>query len=303
VKPLDFSIMMLCCLAWAGNFVVSAWALGNHPVPPFMLAAVRAAIVLLFMGWVLLKPRPRHFWRLMAVCACVGPVHLGFLYTGLQTAPASGGSIVSQMLIPFAAVLSVIFLKERIGPRRIAAIVGAIIGVVIMIYEPGALRFDLGLVYIVLAYLSLAVGSVVMKRVGNVDWTQYVTWMALVVLIVMAPASYVFEAGQAEVWARAKAPLLIAAGYAALAVTVLAHGQYFTLIKRYEISVVVPLTLMTTVFACVLGVIFLKETLFMRYLIGGAIIMPCVWFIAARQEAALNTAKPGRGSHHHGREK
>ena len=275
--------MMLCCLAWAANFVVSAWAVGNNPVPPFMLAATRAAIVLLIMGFVLFKPRPEKFGLLLVVCACVGPLHLGFLYTGLQTASASGSSIVSQILIPFATILSVLFLGEKVGWRRILAFVGAVIGVVIMVYEPGALSFDVGLIYIVFAYFALAVGSIVMKRVGDIDWKQYVTWMAVVVLLIMTPASFFFESGQGEVWAESKLPLLIAASYAAIAITIFAHGQYFTLVKRYDISVVVPLTLMVTVFACILGVIFLKETLYPRYIFGALLILPCVWYIAVRQ--------------------
>lgn len=275
--------MMLCCLGWAGNFVVSAWAVGNNPVPPFMLAATRALIVLVIMGWVLFKPRPKKFGLLLVVCACVGPIHLGFLYTGLQTASASGSSIVSQILIPFATILSVLFLGEKVGWRRSLAIVGAVLGVVIMVYEPGALSFDIGLIYIIFAYFALAVGSVVMKRVGDVDWKQYVTWMALVVLVIMTPASYLFESGQGEVWASSKMPLLIAAGYAAVFVTVFAHGQYFNMVKRYDISVVVPLTLMVTVFASILGVVFLKETLYPRYIFGALLILPCVWYIATRQ--------------------
>lgn len=284
MKLSDLMIMMLCCLAWACNFVVSAWALGNNPVPPFMLAATRAVLVIILMGWVLYGPLPKNFGRLLIVCVCVGPLHLGFLYTGLQTASASGSSIVSQMLIPMATILSVVFLGEKVGWRRILAISGAVFGVVIMVYEPGAIGFDWGLILIILAYLALAIGSVVMKTVGDVDWKHYVTWMAVVVLLVMAPASYVFESGQGEVWASSsRLPLLIAASYAAICVTIFAHGQYFNLVRRYDISVVVPLTLMVTVFACALGVIFLKETLYPRYIIGALLIMPCVWYIARRQ--------------------
>lgn len=274
---------MGCCLAWATNFTVSAWVLGAYPVPPFMLAAVRAVIVLIIMGYMLFRPRPQHLARLLIVCACVGPIHLGFLYSGLQTAPASGSSIVSQMLIPFAAVLSMIFLGEKIGWRRGLAILGALIGLVIMVYEPGALSADIGLLYIVFAYLSLAVGSVVMKFVGDIDWKQYVAWMAVVILICAAPVSFIFETGQAQVWAEAKVPLLIAASYAAIFTSILAHGQYFNLIRKYDVTQVVPMTLMVTVFACILGVVFLKETLYARYIWGAVFILPCVLYIALRK--------------------
>lgn len=282
MRAFDFAIIMMCCLAWAGNFVVSAWAVGANPVPPFMLAGVRAGIVLLVMGYFLFKPRPEKFGALLIVCACVGPIHLGFLYTGLQTASASGSSIVSQMLIPFATILSMVFLKEKVGWLRGLAITGAFIGVIVMIYEPGKVRPNIGLLYIVAAYFSLAVGSIVMKRVGDISWQQYVAWMAVMVLIAMGAASALFETGHQVVWESSKVPLLIAAGYAALAVTVLAHGQYFNLIKRYDVSLVVPLTLMVPVFACVLGVLFLKETIYLRYYVGAALILPCVYIIARR---------------------
>ncbi len=277
---------MLCCLCWAANFVVSAWALGSHPVPPFMLAFLRSAIVLICMFPFLLMKPPKRWGRLALVCACVGPIHLAFLYTGLQTASASGSSIVSQILIPFATILSMVFLREKVGWVRGLGIICAFIGTMIMIYEPGALSLDIGLIYIIAAYFAIAAGSVLMKSVGEVDWRQYVVWMAAMVFVAMGFSTSLFESGHAEIWAHSKWPLLIAAGYAGMAVTLFAHGQYFQLIKKYDVSLVVPLTLMVPVFACALGVMFLDETIFLRYYIGAALILPCVYIIAKRQKIA-----------------
>ena len=276
---------MLCCLFWGGNFVVSAWALGNNPVPPFMLASMRAAIVLLFMGVFLFKPLPEKFGLLLIVCACVGAIHLGFLYTGLQTASASGASILSQMLIPLATLMSVIFLKEKIGRIRIVAIILAFIGVCFMVYEPGGLNLDVSLVYIFFAYVSLALGSVLMRKVGDIDWRIYVSWMSLILFIVGGVATAWFETGQADTFRQDSLPLLVAAAYAGIAVSIFAHGQYFRLLQRYDVAVVVPLTIMVTVFATLLGVLLLDETLKPRYIIGAAIILPCVFIIARRQKS------------------
>lgn len=286
MRALDFLILMGCCFAWGLNFVVSSWALASHPVPPFMLAFVRSCVVLAVMFPFLFKKLPQGWKVLMIVCACVGPIHLGFLYTGLQTASASGSSIVSQMLIPFATIMSVIFLREKIGLVRGGAIVVALIGTIIMVYEPGALAFDRGLLLIIGAYLSLAVGSILMKFVGDVDWRQYVVWMAVMVFCLAGPVSLIFESGQIQVWSNSKWPLLIAASYAAIAVTLFAHGQYFNMIRKYDVSQVVPLTLMTTVFACVLGVLLLNDVIYPRYYVGAALILPCVYVIARRQKIA-----------------
>lgn len=273
---------MLCCLAWGGNFVVSAWVVGSNPVPPFMLALFRAGFLLVAMGYFLFKPLPQNFGRLLLVCLCVGPLHLGFLYTGLQTAPASAASIISQSLIPLSTILSVLFLKERIGWVRSSAIGVALLGVMIMIYQPGALSVDRGLALLLGAYVSLAIGSVLMRTVPDVDWRQYIAWTAVLLFAMSAVATSLFETGHAEAWRVAGWKLVAGALYAALLVSAFAHGQYFRLLQTYEVSTVIPLTLMTTLWACLLGVLLLGETLYPRYLVGAALILPCVWIIARR---------------------
>ena len=163
MKIKDFCVMMACCFFWAANFVISKWAVADHSVQPFLLAAVRAIFVLLIMFPFLRTRRPLHFKRLILVCACVGPLHLAFLYTGLKTASASASSIVSQMMIPFAAVLSMIFLKETLGWRRTLGILGALIGVIILVYDPKSVGFNLGLIYIIIAYIFIAIGTVLCR--------------------------------------------------------------------------------------------------------------------------------------------
>ena len=261
---------------------MTSWALGQSSVQPFMLASVRAMLVLAVMGMFLFRPLPKQFLRLLFVCFCVGPMHLGLLYTGLQTAPASGSSIISQAMIPIATLLSVVWLKEKIGWRRSAAIAGALIGVIIMIYEPGALSFDVGLLYVLGAYIALAVGTVAIRRITDVDWRVYVAWTAVMLVILCTGASFLFENNHVEIWREDKRYLLTAAIYAAIAVSVIAHGQYFRLLQIYPVKQVVPLGIMITVFATILGVVLLDEVLYPRYIIGAALILPCVWIIARR---------------------
>lgn len=284
----DFIILMICCLLWAGNFVVSAWTLGKNPVPPFMLATVRGLFVVLFLGAFLFKQRPKKFWRLLLVCFFVGPLHLGFLYTGLQTAEASWSAIVSQMLIPLTAILSIIFLRERVGWVRGVAIVGAFIGTLIIIYEPSTFALNRGLLCIVGAYISMAIGSILMKTVGTVDWRQYVAWTGVCLVVAMGLSSALFETGHGDVLANSKGPLLIAALYAAICVSAFSHGQYFRLIQSYDVTQVVPLTLVVPLFASILGVTLLGETLSSRVIIGALFILPCVYIIAARTKDQIN---------------
>ena len=275
-------MLMLCCLGWGGNFVLSAWVVGANPVPPFMLALFRSGFVLLFMAYFLFRALPKGFGRLLIVGMCVGPIHLGFLYTGLQTAPASASSIISQALIPMSTILSIIFLKEKVGWVRSLAIAISFVGVMVMVYEPGSLTFDYGLVLLLGAYVALAIGSVVIRTIPDIDWRQYVAWTAVLVFTMSLFATSVFETDHMAVWESSGWKLIVVALYAALFVSIFAHGQYFRLLQTYEVSQVIPLTLMTTLWACLLGVLLLGETLYLRYLIGAVLILPCVWVIARR---------------------
>lgn len=286
MRVFDFWIMMLCCLCWGGNFVMTSWALSQSAVQPFMLASFRAFLVLTVMGVFLFRPLPKQFPRLLFVCFFAGPMHLGLLYTGLQTAPASGSSIISQAMIPMATLLSIVWLKEKVDWRSGSAIAGALVGVTIMIYEPGALSFDVGLLYVLGAYGALAVGTVAIRRIKDIDWRVYVAWTAVMMLCLTASASFLFEDNHAKVWQDDKKYLILAAAYAAIAVSVIAHGQYFKLLQTYPVKNIVPLTIMVTVFATVLGVILLEETLYPRYIIGAVLILPCVWIIARRGAGA-----------------
>lgn len=284
MKFRHFLTLVLVCFFWGTNFVVSAWALGENPVPPFMLAATRALIVVVLLSPVLFWPRPKNFLLLLSICLLVGPVHLGFLYSGLQTASATGSSIVAQLFIPISTILSVVFLKERIGWTRGLAVTTAFLGVVIMVYDPSSFRVEIGLLFTLGAYTALSIASILMKRVGEVPWQQFVLWMAISVLICCGLSSLFFETDQVDVFQTSYIPLLITAGFAAVGVSIFAHGQYFNLVRRYNVSQVVPLTLMTPVFATVLGVMILGDEIFLRYWIGGLLILPCVYIIAVRTE-------------------
>jgi len=193
----DFIILCIICLIWGGNFVLSKWLLSDLALPPFFFACVRFMLVALLMS-PFLFPLPKRFLRLCLAGLCVGALHLALLYTGLKTAPAGSSAIVSQMLIPFAAVLSVVFLQEKIGLRRSLGIIGALTGVCILIYDPDSFSFDVGLLYIVAAFFVIAVGSILIKNVGAASPFQYLAWMGVLAIPTLGLASLMFETGQVE---------------------------------------------------------------------------------------------------------
>jgi drug/metabolite transporter (DMT)-like permease len=70
--------------------------------------------------------------------------------------------------------------------------------------------------------------------------------------------------------------------FSGLVVSVLAHTLYYTLIQRYEATLVSPLTLMTPIFTIALGVVFTGDVVDLRMAVGAALAMAGVLVTAFR---------------------
>ena len=233
-----------------------------------------------------LFPLPKKFGFLCMAALCVGALHLALLYTGLKTAPASSGSIVGQTLIPFATILSVIFLKEHIGLKRGLGILGALVGVIVLIYQPGDFALDVGLIYVMMAFLMLAIGSVLIKGVGEVSPWQYLAWMGVLAVIVLGVASALFETDQIALAKKANWKMGVGIFYTAILASLFAHGQYFRLLKTYDVTLIVPLTMMTPFWGVILGVLMRGEPFGTQFIVGAVLISVSVYVIARRGKIA-----------------
>jgi len=209
---------------------------------------------------------------------------LAFLYTGLKTAPAGAAAIVSQMMIPFTTILSVMFLHEKIGLTRGLGICGALIGVMVLMYSPDSMSFDVGLIYVAIAFLIVSIGAILIKSVGDIGPFQYLAWMGVLAVPTLGLGSLLLETGQIETAKAAPVSLGIGVLYTAILASIIAHGQYFRLLKTYDVTLIVPLTLMSPFWAVILGVIIRGEPFDMKLIIGGIFILASVYVIAKRQK-------------------
>jgi O-acetylserine/cysteine efflux transporter len=277
----DFALLVLVCLAWALNNIVSKYVVSHLGAPPLLYAALRFGIVALAVfPWLWPMPRPR--WRLLVVAVLMGGCNFALFFVGLKTATPSAAAVVLQLGVPMTVLLSFLMLGERMGRRRGLGVALTCAGAIAVIWDPQGLRLSHGLLFVVASTFFGSLGAVMMKQMSDVRPLQFQAWVGVASTPPLALASAVFEPGGWQAGLAAGWPFLAALLFSALAVSVAAHTIYFGLIQRHEANLISPLTLMTPLATIALGVLIFGDRFDLRMAVGAAVAIIGVLVIALR---------------------
>jgi len=277
----DLVLVLLICIAWALNFLTSAYAL--REIPPFLFTAVRLSILALVLVWFVKPPSQGQWPRMIAVALCNGVLHFGLSFWALHLAgDLASPAIAMQSYVPMAAVLAWVFLGERFGWRTGLAIAISFAGVLVLGFDPIVLDAPMSLVLMLISALFLAIGTVVMKRLSGVDMFSQQGWTAILSVLPLLVLSAVFEPGG---FAGLRDATWIGWGgalYSAVFASMLGHGLYYVLVQRHPVAQVTPWLLLAPMGAIVLGMLFWGDRPGLRLWIGGAMVLGGVLIIALR---------------------
>jgi O-acetylserine/cysteine efflux transporter len=284
----DLVLVLIICIAWALNFLTSAYAL--REIPPFLFTAVRLAILALLLGAFVKPPTPGQWPRLIAVALCNGVLHFGLSFWALQLAGnLSSPAIVMQSYVPMAALLAWWWLGERFGWRTGLAIALSFAGVLVLGFDPMVFARPASLLLMLVSALFLAIGTVLMRPLKGLGMVSQQGWTAIIGLLPLLGLSAVFEPNGFTALREASWIGWGGAVYAALFSSLLGHGLYYALVQRHPIAQVTPWLLLTPVLAVVLGLLFYGDQPGPQLWIGGAMVLGGVLLIALR---ALARARP-----------
>lgn len=284
MKPSDLLLLLACCVMWGVNLPLTRWAVQD--VPPIFYAGLR----FLCLGLCLvpfLRPFPKQFGLVFVVAMCIGGIHFALLFLGLAASPASAVAIVGQLGLPIVTIMSVIFLQEKVRWRRTLGMSLAFIGVIFIMYRPGTLSLEIGLVYIVISAFIGAAGTIVMKRMEPMGALNLQAWVGILSFLPLFGLSALTETNQIKSFIDGGILIWAALLFSVLAVSVFGHSAYYQLLKRYEVTLLAPLTLLTPVIAVLIGIIVLKEPIGPNLLLGGSLTLAGVFLVAMRENKSL----------------
>src|SRR5690554_2040598 len=277
----DLILVLVVCVFWALNFLVSAHAL--RELPPFLFTALRMAMLAAMLVW-LIKVPPRDQWsRLAAVAVLNGALHFGTSFLALKLAGnLSSPAIVAQSYVPMAVLMAWWLLGERFAWRTALAITISFAGVLVLGLDPMVLENPLALAIMLFSSLALALGTVLMRRLRGVDMVSQQGWTALIALPVLLGISAVFEPQGLHQLREASWIGWGGALYAAVFASLLGHGLFYMLVQRHPVAQVTPYLLLTPVLAVLLGIVFWGDRPGPAMWIGGAMMLGGVLVIAVR---------------------
>jgi O-acetylserine/cysteine efflux transporter len=292
----DFLAFMLVCLFWGLNFVVAKFAVTGAPgwvpafegVPPIGFAFLRFALLALLL-LPFLRPWPKQWLTLIGVALGMGAAQYTFIFIGLQTATPSAMALVLQSGVPMVTLLSVVWLKERIGWVRGGATALAILGVVLVVANPAELTLSVGLLYGLAAAFVASVAMILIRRI-DMKPMRLQAWIGLLSAPVLFAGTSLFESGQIEAVSAGGWFFLAALLFTVVLVNIYGHGVFYFVLQKYETTLVAPLTLMAPLIGVVSGILITGDNFGPTLVIGGLMTLAGAGIVASRPNRELPKA-------------
>lgn len=287
MSPPHLALILFITLVWGFNYV--AGKAGVNELPPILFTGLRFLLLsVILLPW--LKLHRGQMRSIVIISTTMGGVHFAIFYMGLAAAEhISTIAIAGQLGVPFATLMSVLFLKEKVHWKRWAGISMSFAGVMVIGFDPVVFQYLDALLLVTLAALVGSVSMIYMRRLEGVGMFELQAWVALLSWPMLAPLSLLLEDGQLAAMEQASwigwAGLL----YTALGASLVGHTGMYYLLQRYEVTQTAPLTLLAPVWGVVFGVTLMGDTLTARIVIGGMLTLLGVAIVSVRGKVLVDT--------------
>lgn len=260
--------------------LVKSLGAGMHPIQAAFLRYVLGLVFLLpALRLIIATPLTPRLIKLFGLRGLVHAVAVSFWFVAMTQIPLAEVTAMNYMTPVYVTIGAALFLGEKLALRRIAAILVALIGVLIIL-RPGFREVYVGHLAMIGAALTLGASYLLAKLlVRDVPPSVVVAHLSIWVTIALCP--FAFSVWQApdlkELWV-----LLLVACFAT-------GGHYFMTLalQAAPVAVTQPVSFLQLIWATLLGALVFHEGVDVWVVAGGTLILAAVSFISWR-EAVLN---------------
>ncbi len=266
-------LAFLITFIWGTNFVFIKYGLDE--LPPFLFATLRFFLVAFPL--VFFFPKPKASWSLIATYGVlIGFGQFGLMYYAMRSDISAGlASLMLQTQVFFSIIFAIFLFKESLKTTQWLALALALTGIVLIAMNIEAQTTKLGLVLILLAAMSLALGNMTVKKAGNVDIITFLAYSSLFSIPILGSLSLYFEG-----WTLIKNSLESATInsvyvllWQSISNTLIGYGIWNYLLNRYDATIVTPWALLVPVFGMIASNLMLSEPMPYWKLIAAFLIL------------------------------
>lgn len=280
MRPFDLFLAVVVMLIWGGNFVVAK--LGLAELPAILLMAMRfGAVALLLLPFVKM-PRGR-LKGILILSFSLGTVHYAFMFTGMKALDAGTTAILTQIQVPFSALIALFMYGERLGWVRAGGMAVAFAGIAVIMGEPRMIAEIVPVSFVIIATLVWALANIQIKELGPVNGFSLNAYLGLFAAPQLLIASFLLESDHREAATQADwGAVLLAVFYLSVMVQIVSYAIWYRLLRLYPVNQVMPISLLGPVFGVLAGVVFRGEVLTVQMIAGsiatlGGVALIMLW--------------------------
>ena len=248
---------------------------------PFIITLYRAGLVFVVL-------LPILFWqgravfntssiRLQVARGGIGGLGMLCVFSGLSMISLAEVTVLLFTVPIFATLLSIVFLSEKVGVRRWAAIFVGFLGILIIARPQGSV--STGHLFILCAALSWSTSILIAKKLTEKDTIISITFWQAMGCVPLAFIASLF------VW---ELPSLTQLGslLGIAALGTIGHAMLYAALKVGQISMILPLDYIRIIWSAGLGFILFGQLPTLHLYAGSLLIIAATAFLSYREVTA-----------------
>ncbi|NOX40996.1 MAG: DMT family transporter [Alphaproteobacteria bacterium] len=280
----NWALLVFLGVIWGGSFPAVKVALtGFEPLTVAALRIALAAVVLLILAYVFgeglpkfATPRDRRVWLHCLGMAIFTNAVPFTLLSWAQLYVSAGFAGITMAVVPLMVLPLAHFLipGERLGPKKLVGFAVGFVGVIILIgpqafLSSGADLENLARLASLGATAGYAIGSIITRLAPSTPQLTFSAGALLLASLIMLPTAYLVEGLPVN----PPVPAILAIAYLGLVPTALATVILVRIIAQVGPSFLSLVNYQVPVWATIMGIIFLSESLPTQFIGALALIL------------------------------
>ena len=203
-----------------------------------------------------------------------------FLYLSINAvtllAPITIGA---QLSIPFAILISSLFLKENISLKKWFFIFSSFLGIILIAFDPKILEEINGTLLVFGMAFFYGLSQVFSRYIKDLDVKYTNSFMGFVGFIILITLSQIFEGNIIDQIKNVETFGWFAVMYAGMIISIFGHMMMFYLYKFYSVGVVMPFYSLFPVFGLILTFFIFGEVPSLMTIFGGLIVITSIYLL------------------------